>query len=115
MSQPCIKFVTHTTFYVVFIALIIVSSLQFAEVEKNAVKFSDFYPKFVDNFTSYVNNSNLKYKFFDSDFYIRPSFPSNIDIVITIWVIGKYIHFFYLLFKKISFRKILFYDSGLSE
>ncbi|CAF0718901.1 unnamed protein product [Brachionus calyciflorus] len=88
MTQPCIKFITHTTFYAVFIALIIVSSLQFASEENKLQKFSSLYPSYYVNFTNYINNENISYKFFESDFYIRPSFPSNIDMVLTIWIIG---------------------------
>lgn len=88
MTQPCIKFITHTTFYGVFIALIIVSSLQFANEETRIEKFSTRYPSYYENFTNYMSNQQLKYKFFEFDFYIRSSFPSNIDIAITIWIVG---------------------------
>jgi hypothetical protein len=89
MCQPCVKFISHTITYIVFILLIIISSLQFAQDEKQARKFSNLYPALMPNFTDYVNNVYLKYRFNENDFYLRSSFPSNIDFVISIWIFGK--------------------------
>ena len=88
MAQPCIKFITHTTFYLIFIVLIIVSSLQFSQDEAFSPKFSKDFPAMYQNYTNYFHKKNLTYKFFEKDFYIRPSFPGHIDIAITIFIIG---------------------------
>lgn len=92
MAQPCIKFITHTTFYGIFIALIIVSSLQFAQEEAMSPRFSTSYPTLYQNFSNYYHKTNLTYKFFEKDFYIRSSVPSQIDIAITIFIIGMIWH-----------------------
>ena len=92
LSQPCIKFITHSSAYFVFIILITVSSLQFASDVKFAAKFSDSYPTLVENFTKYVNNDNLLYRFMQKDFYMRSTFPGNLDFVITLWIISLFWH-----------------------
>jgi hypothetical protein len=85
LSQPLVKFTSHTVTYFVFLALLIISGLQVAHNDKMA--FSKMFPGYVDNFTAYVN-SNLTYTFPQTDFYIRSSFPSKVDLAITIWLIG---------------------------
>jgi hypothetical protein len=89
MNQPLVKFIAHTMTYLAFISLIIISSLQFAEEEKRKSKFSELYPTFMTNYSKYASNSILNYRFSEPDFYLRSFFPSNVDMAITIWIIGK--------------------------
>lgn len=89
MSLPCIKFITLTTSYLCFIAMIIFTSLQFASDQKMAVSFSSLFPMYVQNFTNYSSNENLKYRFVASDFYLRRTTINDLDIVIVIWLLGK--------------------------
>ena len=74
--------------------MIIVSSLQFAAEEEQRVRFSTQYSNYASIFSNYSLNENLQYRFNVTDFYIRGSFPSNLDIVINIWIIGKILIFF---------------------
>lgn len=88
MCLPSIKFITFTISYIVFIIMLVASSLQFAEEEKQREKFSTFYPEYLNNFTLYFKNENLKYKFETEDFYIRNNVFRNIDLAICVWLIG---------------------------
>jgi hypothetical protein len=94
MSQPCVKFVISIISYAGFVSLLIVSSLQFAQVEKESSRFSVRFPVFKDNLTEYVERTDLRYRFFQDDFYLRASVPNTIDLVISIWVVGLFWHEF---------------------
>jgi hypothetical protein len=89
MQQPCVKFLSHTVTYLAFIIMIIVSSVQFSEEQKNMMKFSKLVDSKYDNYTNYFIRNDLKYKFEAGDFYIRRDDPSELDIAITIWIIGE--------------------------
>jgi hypothetical protein len=102
MSQPFVKFVAQTLSYMVFVALIIASTIEFAQIETRAERFSTQYPNFTKNFVHYVEREDLKYKFFESDFYIREFAPSLIDVIISVWIVGKF-NFFYNLKKFYRF------------
>ena len=104
LKQPCIKFLLNTVSYVIFIVLLIISSLQFAVDEKSSQRFSVLNWQFYDNYTNYLNNENFRKKFPLEDFNVRQMTPSNIDIAISIWVIGHCWHIF---------KQIL--RSGISE
>lgn len=91
MYQPCVKFISHTLTYMVFIIMIIVSSVQFSEEQKNTKKFSNHLPNvFYNNYTTYSLNKTLIHKlhFRNLDFSLRRDQPSEMDIAITIWIIG---------------------------
>ena len=66
-----------------------VSSLQFSNEEKNRKRFSNEYPDYAALFVNYSNDSTLHLKPDFNDFYIRPTQPSRLDIVIIVYVIGK--------------------------
>lgn len=88
MVQPCIKFIAYTTSYIVFIGLVVISSLRFPSDDLTDYKFSEHYETRFENFSSYVH-SNLTYRFQVDDFIIRDSQPNVIDCFITIWILGK--------------------------
>lgn len=91
MYQPCIKFLSHTISYLIFILIIIISSIQFSEEQKNTIKLSEHLTDFFfKNFSAYMSKKDLKYKleFEDIDFSIRRDCPSAIDIFITIFIFG---------------------------
>lgn len=88
MSQPCIKFISFIASYVVLVGLVIMSSLQLADEELNMKRFANLYPVFVNNFTHYVNNEKLLYRFEVEDFFIRNEMPTSVDFVISIWIFG---------------------------
>lgn len=91
LIQPCVKFISHTITYMIFIILIIVSSVKFSEEQKESVKFSKLMPEnLYNNYTSYVSLP-IDYKFEFVDFWVRNHVPSELDIAITIWIIGLYI------------------------
>lgn len=69
--------------------MIIISSVQFADEERNLEQFSKTFSKqYQDIFTNYTNNVNFIYRFNVSDFHIRTSSPSTLDYFINIWIIG---------------------------
>lgn len=94
VTQPCIKFVAQTISYFIFIAMIIVSSLQFAQEIKQSQNFLGLprYANYTNIYLNYFNNTRLKYRFPVHDFYMRSSFPNNLDIAITLWIFGLFIH-----------------------
>ena len=65
-----------------------VSSLQFADEEKKRKLFSEHYRNYSLIFKNYSSNSNYEYRYNVTDYYIRPSRPSHLDIVIVVWIIG---------------------------
>jgi hypothetical protein len=90
MCQPCVKFVAHTFTYLVFIGLIIASSLQITDEERKSYKFSESeFKNFQPNFTAYVSNQKLTYRFPDDDLFFRPSTPNAMDLITSLWVVGK--------------------------
>jgi len=92
MYQPFVKFLSHTISYMIFIVLLIVSSVKFSSEQMSTKKFSDFLPEnLFSNYTTYANRDDLEYKFEFSDFYIRMDQPSEMDIAITIWIIGRFL------------------------
>ena len=89
MSQPSVKFISHFASYVVFICMIITSNLNFASEEHHLVRFSEKFEHYFENFTNYIENDDLIYRPKFSDFYLRPSFPNELDIVISVWILGR--------------------------
>lgn len=89
MYQPFVKFITFALSYVVLVLLVLYSSLQFPSDELNHEQFSVYYPEHYYNYTVYVNNEKLTYRFEVDDFFIRKSRPSISDIIICIWLAGK--------------------------
>ena len=69
--------------------MIIVSSLQFADEQKKLDRFSLNFTNYSVIFKNYSLNNKFEYRFNVTDFYIRNSAPSNLDIAINIWIIGK--------------------------
>jgi hypothetical protein len=77
--------------------MIIISSVQFSNQERDVNKFSDLINHtdesssydFYTNYTTYRSLSYLTYKFDFTDFYIRKDKPNILDLTITIWIVGK--------------------------
>ncbi|CAF0714386.1 unnamed protein product [Brachionus calyciflorus] len=90
MSLPCIKFLTFTISYILFISMLIYNGIQFDNEEKSRLKFSQTYPEQFENFTQYFE-ADLKIKFEARDFYIRKSQPNNLDLAICIWLLGLFL------------------------
>ncbi len=89
LSLPCVKFISHFASYLIFISMIVASNLGSSYDEMSLIQFSIEYG--AENFsyyTSYINKTSLNPPLF-RDFLIRPSQPNGIDIVISIWIIGK--------------------------
>ncbi|RMZ93519.1 short transient receptor potential channel 3-like [Brachionus plicatilis] len=92
MSLPCVKFISHFASYLSFIGMLIASSLRFAKEEKQLERFSHKYSNYFSNYTEYVENIDYVHQVDFSDFYIRSYKPSDLDLLITIWVIGQTWH-----------------------
>ena len=69
--------------------MILASNLRFTLIEKKLDKFSCTHSDKFDNFTSYINKTDLKYQPRFTDFYIRPHSPSELDVLITVWILGQ--------------------------
>ena len=89
MCLPCIKFMCNVLSYILFVVLVITASLEFASAEIGRDKFSEVYSIYLENYTAYANNEELKYRFETSDFYIRRNTPTYVDIVFCIWLLGS--------------------------
>jgi hypothetical protein len=98
LGQPCVKFIIHSLSYFAFSIFLIVSSLQFVAKEDSTLKFSTQYPQYVQYLEEYSQRTDLKHRFFASDFYIRDSTASELDYVITVWIIGT-------LFEQLYYRE----------
>lgn len=91
MYQPCVKFISHTVSYAGFMVMIIVSSFQFSDEQKNLVDFYEFLPpNLTMMYEMYMENSALKYRFDfpEVHFKIRHDKPTVMDVLITIWIAG---------------------------
>ena len=90
MSLPCIKFFTYTISYLLFILIIIVSSLEDIQTtpQADAILFSDTYSSVFKNYKDYVDNPGIKVRFEVADFYIRDHSPNYLDIAICIYLTG---------------------------
>lgn len=92
MSLPCVKFISHLASYLSFIGMVIASNLGFAKEEKRLERFSLKYSDYFSNFTKYTEKIDLVYQTDFKDFYIRSYKPSDLDVMITIWVLGQTWH-----------------------
>ena len=92
MNLPCVKFISHLASYLSFISMVIASNLRFANEEKRLERFSLKYSDYFSNFTEYAEKVDLVYQVDFQDFYIRPYKPSDLDVLITIWVLGQTWH-----------------------
>ena len=90
MSIPFIKFLAFTISYFAFVAMIIISSLQFQNDQNTRDRFSLIYPEYTHNFSAYIQSKGLNYQFKPYDFYIRKDKPDYLDIVICIWLFGNF-------------------------
>jgi hypothetical protein len=91
MYQPCVKFLSHTITYVVFILMLIISSIQFSSEEKATKRMLEILPdNLTYNYTAYMENQSLKYRFnvVNLDFPVRRDKPSAMDVFISIWIAG---------------------------
>ena len=70
--------------------MIIVYNLRIDDHENAVEKFSEKFPNNHLNYTSYFERTNLIIQSEFNDFYIRKSTPTNLDIVISIWIIGTF-------------------------
>ena len=69
--------------------MIIASNLRLSHAEMKLEKFSCKYSELFKNYTEYINKTEVAYQPGFTDFYIRPYMPSDLDIAISIWVIGN--------------------------
>ena len=102
LSLPCVKFISHFASYLVFIFMIIAANLGFASEVNSLVNFAvngdddhsngALFPDWViANYSAYVRNKLVNHPPF-TNFTIRPSSPSALDIIITIWICGHIWH-----------------------
>lgn len=88
MTLPYVKFWSFTISYFVFLTILILSSIQFASDEHFNIKFSIVYNKYFENYTNYIKNQELTYRFTPRDMYIRKDTPSYIDLIVCVWILG---------------------------
>lgn len=102
MCLPFIKFITYIFSYLLFLIMLVFSSFRASYEPIDAQKFSIVYGHLFENYTNYVNNAHLVYKFKPSDFYIRPCFPFILEISICVWLLGMFVSEI----KKVMFHGI---------
>ena len=89
-QQPCVKFVAHLAAYLLFILMILVSSttcqLQLAARTRTLSAFLGA-PLFAHYAACLRRSPHFAPNY--ADFYLRDSTPTEIDILITIWLFGK--------------------------
>lgn len=89
MSQPCVKFLSHTISYMIFILMLVLSSIKYYQETKCAISFSSLLGKSLyANFTTYFKKDSLKYKFNSEDFILRVDQPDEMGVIMTIWIAG---------------------------
>ena len=69
--------------------MVIASNIRFTLIEKRLERFSCSHSELFENFTNYINTTELKFQPQFNDFYIRPNAPSDLDLLISLWVLGK--------------------------
>jgi hypothetical protein len=89
MSLPFIKFITNILSYLIFVILIVISSLKNPDNQKHRDKFSVVYHDRLDIFKHYVENHDLTYRFQVDDFYFRKDQVFVVDIIICVWLLGS--------------------------
>jgi hypothetical protein len=89
MSQPCVKFVASIITYMIFTILVTAATFTFSDEIKSRENFSSVFPQYVSTFAAYVSNQTLMYRYPNADFFIRMHSPSNLDYIITIWIVGE--------------------------
>ncbi|KAI3381524.1 hypothetical protein SNEBB_008688, partial [Seison nebaliae] len=112
MRQPCVKFIGHTISYLMFIGMIVSSSLQSMSVQHEQFSLSKAwknaycnyqelfsYRARYDNFTVKCGNQSTEPHYVDGnaayvcanvrhDFYLREFYSVPLDIAIALWVVG---------------------------
>ncbi|KAL4235161.1 anthranilate synthase component II [Mactra antiquata] len=88
LRYPCIKFIGHTMSFVVFLVMLLTSSMmEDPSAQKELSKFviqHNYYKSFRGNST-YVLAGNQS---FPEDFKLRSYTPQTINIILSIWIIG---------------------------
>lgn len=88
LSQPCVKFVAHTATYIIFILMIIISSIQYSIEE--TPKFSSYLgDQLFATYIQYRSQALPQYRFDFKDFYVRKEAPTALEFIITIWIMGN--------------------------
>jgi len=114
LSLPIIKFISHFASYLTFILIVITYNLQLVSDGTHLSMFSENFPYFSSNFSAYTDREDLYYVIPFDDFYIRPNFPSSIDIILSIWIIGKFLLFHLFLSAYISHQKFCKVKYGMN-
>ncbi len=79
--------------------MIVTSYLEYDHENKIYIKFSSIFPNLTKIMNTYSNRTDLEHHLSFTDFVIRDKFPTKIDIIISIWIIGLTWHELKQLFK----------------
>ena len=88
MNQSCVKFISHMASFLFFIVMVIATYLEYSFEEE----FDDFkisFPNYTESFEKYSKREDLPIHLTFSNFVIRKHVPTALDIIISIWIIGK--------------------------
>ena len=88
MGQPFIKFIAHTTGYLIFIGLVISQILRIDYDYTNVEKLSTKFPQYYKTFLNYTKNETMKFGVFNSDLVFRAHAITIFDYICMIWIIG---------------------------
>ena len=88
MNQSCVKFISHMASFLFFIIMLIATYLEYS-VEVEIEDFKNSFPSYKESFETYSKREDLPIHLSFSNFVIRKHVPSALDIIISIWIIGK--------------------------
>lgn len=90
MDQPSIKFLNQQFTYLIFIILIIISSVFITTDTLKTDKLSTILDaKYFANYTTYTLRTDIEQHFNFTDFSIRIGKPTYIDYLLLVWIIGS--------------------------
>ncbi|GFO25029.1 short transient receptor potential channel 6 [Plakobranchus ocellatus] len=86
LSQPAIKFLSHTISFFIFLMLIIISSLEGAGATREENSLKNLYPELHETYNNFRNATGRW--LCGENFPLRPQNPTVTEILIMIWVVA---------------------------
>ena len=75
------------------------SSLELPSLLPNTARFSTHFSALLPNLTRYARSEHLRWRFDETDFFLRRDTPSRGDLILTVWVFGLIVNEIKLLYQ----------------